>query len=173
MSGSDAAPKAGGGGVGPRHAARIAAVQALYQCEVGGEPAALIVEEFAAHRLDQELDGVTIGRTDREWFTDLVRGAAARMSEIDKLLAGCLDKDRDLARLEAIMRSCLRAAAFELLARPDVPAKVVINEYVEVARTFFTGNEPAFANGVLDRLAHQLRPGELQGTGHGKARKAD
>ncbi|MCW5752926.1 MAG: transcription antitermination factor NusB [Alphaproteobacteria bacterium] len=154
------------GGVGRRHAARLAAVQALYQMELAGEAAPLVIEEFVAHRLDREIEGVSIGPADQEMFAGIVRGASARREEIDAAISASLDKEREIGRLEAVIRACLRAAGHEMLERIDVPAKVIINEYVDVAKTFFTGNEPRFANGVLDRMAKQLRPAEMA-TGSG------
>lgn len=151
------------GGVGRRHAARLVAVQALYQMELAGEAAPLVIEEFVAHRLDREIEGVSIGPPDQDMFADIVRGVSARRPEIDEAISGSLDKDREIGRLEAVIRACLRAAGYEMLERIDVPAKVIINEYVEVAKIFFTGNEPRFANGVLDRMAKRLRPAEMAG----------
>ena len=95
-------------------------------------------------------------------------GVAVRQAEIDERLGACLDKDRTLDRLEAVLRALLRAAAYELIARVDVPAKVVISEYLDVAHAFFSGAEPGFANGVLDRLARELRSGEIQGSDIGR-----
>ena len=91
--------------------------------------------------------------------------------EIDRLIAERLDKDRLLERLEAILRAILRAGTYELVARPDVPARVIISEYLDVAHAFFAGSEPGFANGVLDRLAHDLRAGEFAGAGHDRSRR--
>jgi len=159
----------GKSGLSTRRAARLAAVQALYQMDLGGEAAPLVVEEFIAHRLGREIEGVKARDVDTDWFADVVRGVGDRRAEVDAAIGGCLDKDREIGRLEMVMRALLRAAAYELVARIDVPARVVINEYVDVAHAFFTGNEPSFANGVLDRLARRLRADEMSGGAGGPA----
>lgn len=157
--------------VSGRRAARLAAVQALYQIELGGEPAELVMEEFIAHRLGRIIEDIDVGQVDVGLFKDIALGVSGRLSDINLAIETCLDKDRELDRLEAIMRALLRAAAFELMLRPDVPAKVVINEYLEVAHAFFSGNEPGFANGVLDRLTRRLRPNEMVERTGGKAQQ--
>lgn len=150
------------GGVKARSAARLAAVQALYQIEVTGRPAGGVVKEFVAHRLGVETDeGERLIDADQLFFTELVTGTSERRAEIDGLIAPTLSADWPLERLDSILRALLRAAAFEFLSRVDVPAKVVINEYLDVAHAFFSGAEPGFANGVLNSLAHSLRAGEF------------
>ena len=146
-----------------RRVARVAAVQALYQIDLSAAESADVIEEFKAHRTDRERDGVNIGDADDAWFAELVSGTASRLEEIDLAILACLDKGRTLSSLETVMRVILRSAAYEFIARADVPAKVIINEYVEVAYVFFTGNEPKFANGVLDRLAQRFRAAEIAG----------
>jgi len=153
-----------------RSAARLAAVQALYQIELSGTPVAKVVDEFLQLRLGRGPENEIYQDADGDWFADVVRGCHARQQEIDALIDGCLDKDRTLPRLEAIQRALLRAGTYELLARPDVPARVVITEYVDVAHAFFAGAEPGFANGVLDQLARRIRTGEIDGAGGGRAR---
>lgn len=155
---------------GKRSAARLAAVQALYQIELAGASAQRVIEEFVAQRLGREIEGDRYNDADADWFADVVRGVDLRRAEIDERLGRCLDKERTLDRLEAILRAILRAAAYELLARVDVPAKVVISEYLDVAHAFFAGAVASFANGVLDRLARELRGGEFQGPDLGRAR---
>ncbi len=145
-----------------RGAARLAAVQALYQVEQTGAAGADIVDEFVAHRLGRDVDGVTFREPDPAYFADVVEGAVRRGEEIDGLVAGALVEGWPLERLDSTLRAMLRAATYELLARPDVPARVVISEYVDIAHAFFGGPEPGFVNGVLDRLGHLLRPGELE-----------
>lgn len=152
-----------------RRAARIAAVQALYQIDVSGGSAETVIEEFVQYRRNREQDGVNMENADTEWFSLLVGGVCEQIDEIDIVLRQCLDKERTPATLETVMRALLRAAIYELNWRKDVPAKVVINEYVEVAFVFFTGNEPKFANGVLDRLAQMTRTGEVSGRTNGQA----
>ncbi len=145
-----------------RSAARLNAVQALYQIEqAAGSPEA-VIDEFITHRLGREIDGDQYVAPDAALFADLVGGVSGRLEEIDALVAGALDPHRSVERLEAILRSVLRAAAYEMLVRRDVPARVVINEYVDVAHAFFAGAEPGFINGVVDRLGRQLRAGEFE-----------
>jgi len=148
-----------------RSAARLAAVQALYQLEFGDGGAVLIaavVEEFLQHRLGREVEGEQYRRADREHFVEVVQGVHARLAEIDGLIASVLAPGWTLARIGTLQRAILRAGTHELIARPDVPVRVVINEYVDVAHAFFEGDEPAFVNGLLDRLARVLREAEFQ-----------
>ncbi len=143
---------------GGRHrAARLAAVQALYQIEIGGAGFGDVVQEFLDHRLD----GDGAARIDKRLFAELVNGVSVGLVELDALIAPTLDKGRVLERLETVLRCILRLAAFELLRRAQVPARVAISEYVGLTGEFFSGNEPSMANGVLDRLAREIRPGEF------------
>ena len=144
-----------------RSVARLAAVQALYQIEFGGGKAEEVIDDFVNHRLGNEIDGDRYGEADADFFRSLVRGGAGRQEELDALLKGSLSRDREPSRLDGILRALLRAAAFELLARKDVPGRVVINEYLDVANAFFGGPEPRLVNGVLDNLARHLRPQEV------------
>jgi N utilization substance protein B len=148
---------------GARSAARLAAVQALYQAEVTGQPAKRLIREFVEHRLGEAIEGEAVVEADRELFSEIVEGTLARQDEIDTLVAAALAAGWPLDRLESILRALLRAATWELLARPDVPARVVITEYLDIAHAFFSDQEPRFANGVLDTLAHRLRAAELPG----------
>jgi N utilization substance protein B len=137
-----------------RSAARLAAVQALYQVDLtSGEPATVIAE-FRKHRL--------AANADRDFFGEIVDGVSARRDEIDGLLTPLLAEGWALPRLETVLRAILRAGAFELVARGDVPARVVIDEYVNVARAFFSDKEPGVVNGILDRLARQRRGDEFE-----------
>jgi transcription antitermination protein NusB len=152
-------------GLAGRRAARIGAVQALYQIEVTGAPVHEVLAEFQAHRLGNlleplEEDGGPAPDVDRDWFVRLVRGAAESARELDPLIAESLAEGWTMRRLGYALRACLRAGTFELARCPDVPARVAINEYIEVAHAFFHGDEPRFVNAVLDRLARQLRPEE-------------
>lgn len=156
------------GGGGPRRAARLAAVQALYQMELGGANADQVVAEFDRHRLGKEIEGLSFGEADRKLFGELVRGVALAHSDLDSMLAACLAEDWKVERLEAVLRAILRAAAYELSERHDVPPRVVITEYVDLADAFFSGKEPALVNGVLDCVARAIRPDEL-GTGGGRS----
>ena len=150
------------GGRGRRSVARLAAAQALYQILLTGTPAETVVAEFLAHRLGGGGDAAPLAGGDRTLFADLVRGAAARSAELDGFIAPALAEGWPLERLETILRAILWAGAYELSARPDIPLEVVIDEYVTVAHAFFAGREPAFVNGVLDRLGHRLRGDGLE-----------
>jgi transcription antitermination protein NusB len=150
----------------PRTAARVAAVQALYQSEQGQVSAETVIDEFVRHRLGElpGSGGFEEGRVpdaDVPLFTRIVRTAAREQDRIDAMLSEALAADWPLARLDPVLRALLRAGAAELGMKDGPPAKVVINEYLDVAHGFFDGEEPRMANGVLDRLAHDLRPGEF------------
>jgi len=144
-----------------RTLARLNAVQAFYQMGMEKCSAADVVEQYLSHRLGAEIDGDQFKDTDKNLFRDLVIGADERLAEIDAEIQSKLDKERTLDRLDLVMQACLRIAVYELMARIDTKAVVVITEYVSLAKTFFTGKEPAFVNGVLDRIARNLRPGEF------------
>ncbi len=144
-----------------RSAARLAAVQALYQIDVGGGAVDDIIAEFAEHRPGVESDEAPPLEIDPDLFAEIARGAVARRDELDALITGALSEDWTMDRLELLLRAVLRAGAFELLARPETPARVAINEYVDVAHAFFGEGVPGLVNGVLDRLAHELRADEF------------
>ena len=139
-----------------RSAARLAAVQALYQLEIAGADPGDVIHEFVEFRFAREGEA-----QDEAFFADLVHGVVKHQVEIDRALAGSLSESWTLARIDSILRAGLRAAAYELIARADVPAKVVIDEYVELARDFFDGDEPKFVNAVLDKLAREKRGAEF------------
>lgn len=145
------------GPAGGRRRARLGAVQALYQMELTGAPVERVVPEFVAHRFGAE--GEDLPPADIELFRDLVLGAVRRQSEVDRAIARALARGWTLARLDSTLRALLRAGAYELIARPDVPVAVAVNEYVELAHAFFSGGEPGFVNGVLDRIARDARAG--------------
>ena len=152
------------GGAGRRRSvARLLAVQALYQIEInkvdasGGAAVDAVIAEFVKHRLGQEIEGENYGEADRALFADIVRSASSRQGELDGMLSAALSEEWPLLRLETILRAILRAGAYELLGRSDVPPRVVISEYLDVAHAFFAGKEPGMVNGVLDRLARVLR----------------
>ena len=144
-----------------RTASRLAAVQALYQVELAHAPVENVIREFVLHRLGREGDGERFGDADPALFGDLVRGAAERQDELDHLISSVLAPDWPLDRLETVLRAILRVGVYELLAREDVPVPVVISEYLDICHAFYSGKEPALLNGVLDRLAHTLRPDEF------------
>jgi N utilization substance protein B len=139
-----------------RHAARLAAVQALYQMELAGGGAEETLEEFVAHRFGDF--GVA---PDEDFFAAILRGVPQHQVEIDRSIADCLAAGWTLARIDSILRAVLRCGLFELVARRDVPARTVIDEYVAVSHAFFGGDEPGFVNGVLDRLARRKRAAEF------------
>jgi N utilization substance protein B len=144
-----------------RRQARLAAVQALYQVEMGEAAPQSVILEFLRHRLDEEIDGVRLGRIDRSLFGELVKNVWADRANLADMVAAVLDEEWAVERLERLLRLILLCGVYELAERPRVPARAVINEYVDLARAFFDGKEPALVNGVLDRLAHTLRADEL------------
>ena len=146
-----------------RKAARLAAVQALYQVDLVGTPSENVLGEFVKHRLGEDLDdeGATFVSADPQLFADILRGVSARREEVDRILGGVLDANWPIERLEHLLRAILRAGTFELLAHGDTHARIVISEYVDVGRAFFAGKEPGMVNGVLDRIARVLRPDEV------------
>ncbi|HXQ51959.1 MAG TPA: transcription antitermination factor NusB [Stellaceae bacterium] len=145
-----------------RSAARLAAVQALYQIELAGATPDSVIAEFAQDGLRREIEGER-QEVDEGFFADLVRGAASRQGELDDLICSVLTPEWPLARLETVLRAILRAGTYELLALGDVPVPVAINEYLDIAHAFYSGKEPGLINGVLDRLARTLRPHEPAG----------
>lgn len=146
-----------------RSAARLAAVQALYQMDLAQTDLNEVVAEFVVHRFGSEHAESNVSEADPQFFSDLLKGVLAHQRELDPQLDGQLAAGWRLVRIDSIMRAILRAAVFELEHRADIPARVVINEYVDVAHAFFEGDEPKVVNGVLDKLAHKIRPGEFSG----------
>jgi len=142
-------------------AARLLAVQALYQRVVGEESAEVVLREFLEHRIEESIEGLKHGAVNRELLGELVEGVAREEGTLDDMLAAVLDEDWTLERLELLLRVLLRTAVFELSDRLEVPARVVISEYVDLANAFYDGRETAFVNGLLDRLAHVLRAEEF------------
>ena len=141
--------------MGPaRTRARLAAVQALYQMDMTQRDLSVVLEEFLSHRF--ETVDIYAG-ADRGFFRDIVTGVAERQAEIDPEIAKYLAQGWRLARIDSIVRAILRSGVYEVIARPDVPARAIINEYVEIAHDFFGGDEPGVVNGVLDRVARQKR----------------
>jgi N utilization substance protein B len=145
----------------PRSAARLAAVQALYQMDLAQIDVADVIGEFLAVRLGRKAEDPALADADTAFFRDLLMGVVTRQREIDPLIDQQLAHGWRLTRIDSILRAVLRAGVFELLARTDVPGKVVINEYIEVSQAFFSGDEPRVVNGVLDKLARRLRPDEF------------
>jgi len=145
-----------------RSVSRLGAVQALYQMEVSEQGSEAALREFLDHRLSALVEGEKIAKADAKFFSALLHGVVERQDEVDRVLAKSLAKGWELEKLDTTLRAALRTATYELIARDDVPAKVVIDEYVEIARAFFDGGEePSFLNGVLHRVASAHRPGDM------------
>ncbi len=141
-----------------RGAARLAAVQALYQMDLGGTDLIATLADFEAHRLDGEADGEQLVAADRDFFRELVTGVVEAQRRIDPVIHKALIEGWPLRRLDLTLRAILRAGAYEIVARPDIPPRVSITEYVDVAHAFFEdGEEPGMVNAVLDRVARQVR----------------
>jgi N utilization substance protein B len=148
-------------GLFPRSAARAAAVQALYQMDLAATDVSQVVAQFTSDRLpNAEPDYIVYG-ADPQFFADIVRGVVRRQRDIDPEIDRTLATGWRLFRVDSTLRAILRAALFELLERPDVPARVVINEYINVAKAFFSDEEPRVVNGVLDKLARANRAAEF------------
>jgi len=140
-----------------RAAARLAAVQALYQFEMEAIPLASLLDEFHRHRLGAEIEEVEYAAAEVAFFDDVVKGAIARRDEIDALVGAKLATGWKIERLDRTMLQILRAGAYELLARKDVPVGTAISEYLDVAHAFFDEREAKFVNGVLDAVAKAVR----------------
>lgn len=140
-----------------RSAARLAAVQALYQKEMEGTAIAALLHEFHHHRLGATIEDVEYADAEVDFFDDLVSGTDARIEEIDMLVSAKLSKEWNLARLDKPMKAILRVGTYELLARADVPTGSVISEYVDVAKAFYDKREAGFINGLLDAVGKEVR----------------
>ena len=140
-----------------RTVARLAAVQALYQMETGGAGVESVIREFSDHRFGGDMEGEQLAQADEAFFAELVRGVVEGQTTIDRAVAHRLAEGWRLERIDATLRAILRAGAYELFRRPDVPTEVAINEYVEIAKSFFEGPEPGFVNGALDAIARDAR----------------
>ncbi|WP_112383834.1 transcription antitermination factor NusB [Sphingomonas carotinifaciens] len=140
-----------------RAAARLAAVQALYQHEMEGTAVPVLLHEFHNHRIGATIEDVEYAEADTDFFDDIVKGVTDRAGEIDLLIEGKLAAGWSLARLDKPMKAILRAGTYELLARRDVPVGAVISEYVDVAHAFYERRESGFVNGVLDGIAKTVR----------------
>jgi N utilization substance protein B len=144
-----------------RGAARLAAVQALYQMDLADAGLMDVVAEYEDIRLGKEIDGDRYLDADAGWFRGIVSGVVADQKRLDPIIHSALTPDWPLARIDTLLRAVLRAGVFELANRPDVPARVIISEYVDVAKAFFGDDESRMVNGVLDTVARELRPGEV------------
>ena len=147
-----------------RGSARLAAVQAIYQMDIAGTRLADIVEEYEALRIGKEIDGEEYLAADLAWFRGLVAGVVKEQAVLDPMIHRVLPDDWPLSRIDTLLRAVLRGGVFELKNRRDVPAAVVIAEYLEIAKAFFAEEEPGLVNAVLDRLARELRSGEFDGS---------
>ena len=139
--------------VNKRGAARLAAVQALYQMDVGGTGILETVAEYEAHRLGSEIDGEQYREADPQWFRQIVSGVVNAQKQLDPQIRTALNEDWPLSRLDTTLRAILRAGAWELQNKRDVPVPVVISEYVDIAKAFYVEDEPKLVHAVLDRLA--------------------
>ncbi|MFZ5790448.1 MAG: transcription antitermination factor NusB [Pseudomonadota bacterium] len=156
-----AEPGKGKPAIDPRRGARLAAVQALYQIALTGADPAVVIGEFLRHRLGRAIEEGGVPESDPQLFADLVRGATAMKGDLDDMVAAVLDPDWSVERLELLLLAILRAGAYEISARPDLPVRVAISEYVSIAAAFLGDKETGLVNGVLDRIARSLRPDEL------------
>jgi N utilization substance protein B len=143
-----------------RRSARLAAVQALYQMELTGGDAESVAQEFLDHRFPGQA-GEAGTLPDENLFRAIIAGVPHRQAEIDRAVSSHLSKEWRLQRIDSILRAILRAATYEMIARRDIPARVVIDEYVEIAHRFVGDEECAFVNAVLDRMAHGERSAEF------------
>ena len=153
--------KSNGGGTARRSAARLAAVQALYQIDHSGEPGDQVLEEFLRFRLGDSFDTEQDVAPHKNLFSEIVAGVGAQQPGIDEIVSAALSNKWTFERVEIILRAILRAGVYELQARKDTPARVVITEYVDIAHAFYDGQEPGMVNGMLDRISRNLRPGEF------------
>ena len=144
-----------------RSSARLACVQALYHMEISGADANDVIEEFISHWFGKNTGETGRGKTDIAHFADVVRGVVVNQKEIDNLIDAALSDEWAFERLDKTLCALLRAAAYELTGRSDIPARVVIDEYLEIAHAFFEGKEPSFANGILDHVARDARAEEF------------
>ena len=140
-----------------RSAARLAAVQALYQQEMEGTPMAVLLHEFHQHRLGATIEDATFAEAEVDFFNDVVKGVDARRDEIDALIGANLAEGWSLDRLDRPLRQILRAGTYELIAWADIPKGSVISEYLDVAHAFYDRKEKGFVNGVLDAVAKTTR----------------
>jgi transcription antitermination protein NusB len=144
-----------------RSAARLAAVQALYQMDIAGTPLPDILAEYESHWIGRDVDGESYPEAEAAFFRDNVSGVLREQRTIDPIIDDVLARGWPLRRVEAVLRAVLRAGAYELMHRPEVPARVVVNEYVNVAGAFLDREETGMVNAVLDELARRLRAGEF------------
>jgi N utilization substance protein B len=157
---NDGEPRTEGGTLSSpaRTRARLAAVQALYQMDLTQRDLSAVLDEFLSHRFSS---AEIYAGADQSFFRDIASGAAHAQGEIDREIAAHLAEGWRLSRIDSILRAILRSGVYEILEQRDVPARVIINEYVEIAHDFFSGEEPGVVNGVLDRVARKRRRDEF------------
>jgi N utilization substance protein B len=148
-----------------RGAARLAAVQALYQMDLAATPLHEILAEFEGHWLGREVEGEEYLPAEAAHFREVVGGVVEQQRRLDPMIDAALSKGWPLKRIETVLRAILRAGAYELDRKPDVPARVIVSEYVDVAHAFVDETETGMINAVLDQLARQLRAGEFAAGG--------
>jgi transcription antitermination protein NusB len=153
-----------------RRTARLAAVQALYQMETSGAGVEKTIADFRGHWIGADIDGDRYAEADAGFFDDIVRGVVRLQTKIDPAIERRLASKWTLARLDSTARAILRSGAYELIQHPSTPVGVIIDEYVEIAASFFEENERSFVNAALDGLARDLRPGESGGDAAGARR---
>jgi N utilization substance protein B len=141
-----------------RTVARLAAVQALYQMELAGEGVETVISEFLNHRFDADIEGEPLAEADEDYFGEIVRGVVGGQRDIDDAVKARLASNWRMERLDSTLRALLRAGAWELRERQDVPREIVIDEYVELAKAFFDDAEAKFVNAALDGVARDARP---------------
>ncbi len=154
-----------------RSAARLAAVQALYQMDVAGKGLVDALAEFEAFWIGREVDGVEFQPAENAFFRDLLAGVVEHQRPVDQRVDAALASGWPLKRVEAVLRAILRAGTYELMYRKDVPVRVVITEYVDVTHGFYGDDEPGFVNAVLDAVAREARPGELDAKADRRGKK--
>ena len=153
IANEDAAPRQ----ANKRGAARLAAVQALYQMDVAGAGVLEIAAEYESFRLGKEVDGAQYREADAQWFRTIISGVVAEQRNIDPVIRQALTDDWPLSRLDSTLRAILRAGVWELMKRADVPVPVIVSEYIDIAKAFYTEDEPKLVNAVLDRVAKRVR----------------
>lgn len=140
-----------------RRAARLGAVQATYQMDLGETPSEDVIDEFVDHWLGREVEGDQYNEADIEHFTNLIRGIVQDQVRIDRTIEDFLADGWTMARLDSTLRAVLRCGIHELLSMSDIPGPVIVNEYIDLAKAFFDGPEPKFVNGLMDRVAKAVR----------------
>ena len=145
-----------------RRAARLAAVQALYEMDVGGKGVLEAIGEFETFWIGHKVDDIDLPAADKDFFRDVLSGVVREQRPIDRAVDEALAEGWPLKRIELVLRAILRAGVYELMFRADVPPKAIINEYVTVAKSFHDGDEPGLTNAVLDRIARRVRAEAMQ-----------